>query len=830
MRVLLSLTMFRAKLVLVFLLLLLQSSANANPFVIETDGVASSYAASIMYDDATDRLYITGSTYGGTRSFFHVDGQIQDTQQRIANEFVVEPPTDSTTTTTEDEELLSDCFIGILQVPRGDRAPEWVRRVAIGEPDQSESCADLFTYRQGNNRKLVLVGHVIGGGSSVLKEQQTYFSSSSASSSAGSNATVSGMVLDLTWYAEVQGGYLMNENAVQYPVAVIADERQTTGEDIYVATLRSSWSAANPAFQLYQENDVNNEHAEELDLTTSGGYLPPAYGDKFALLLQRLGRRSSTESEILTIASENAVDRTSSNEMPNSASLLAMKAAAGMVDTSSLQAQSYDQYRYVEEPLAERWRREFDGDDTSIQVSSLLHLKGNSTSNVIIVAGSSRGSVAGLGEGEDDSMTGFIAAIDSSLGITLRTRRLSSSSTTSDHILGLCQDANRNLYAVGMTTGGLSKGQAFVGTESQTTFAAFLQKLHPDTLKAIWTKSLVAATAASQPGSIHGMSCAVTPDGSNVYLAGTVKAGAAITLDGKTLATTSAGNDDIFVAQYKSNDGTLNFVRQIGTKENDQLAAGKGAVCDKYGNLIVIANTRGSFLKPDEKINPDINDVAILSVNRISGDHADLVSGENQPRNIPTATKNAAGSESSSSPHKATANFFWLLQQRMLDFFSKDAQFPALVGIFAVSAIIALGALLVFLCRRRRNSNVAKAQVQKEIEDFDPEFATSSEKNSADDDCSSCYCHDTSTSFCDEDALMPLSTPADRADNIGYKASLRRLEQLDEQQETPLKRHRGKRPRPLLPKIEKPKVTQSIVRNQENEEQSECLLKGGQLT
>ena len=243
------------------------------PFVVETDGATSSYAASLMYDDVTDRLYITGSTYGGTRSFFHVDEIQQDDAQRITNEFESEEPDSE----SKEDTMLSDCFVGILQVPRDDRAPEWLRRVAIGVPDQSESCADLFTYRQGNNRKLWLVGHILGGGSSVLKEQQKFFSSSSTSN-VTSNATISGMVLDLTWYAEVQGGFLMDHAAVQYPVAVVADERQTTDEDVYIATLRSTWSDVNPSYRKYRENDVD-VHVAELDLTTSGGYLPPAFGD-----------------------------------------------------------------------------------------------------------------------------------------------------------------------------------------------------------------------------------------------------------------------------------------------------------------------------------------------------------------------------------------------------------------------------------------------------------------------------------------------------------------------------------------------------------------------
>jgi len=779
-----------AALRLLIVLLVQADVTRAAPFVVETDAATSSYAASLMYDDAADRIYLTGSTYGGKQSFFHVD-------ETLANENGYAREEEETEEEQNEDALMSDCFIGILQVPRGDRAPEWLRRVAIGVPGQSESCADLFTYRQGNNRKLLLTGHVIGG-ASVLQEQQEMFSSSSSGSS--SNATVSGMILDLTWWAEVKTGYLMDRTAVQYPVAVVADERATANEDIYVATLQSTVGEVNPAFTVYQENDVD-ENVQELDLTTSGGYLPPAFGNQYSVLLQRLGRRASTESELLTIASEGyGVDR-NANGQPSSANLLALKAVAGLVDMSSAQAQSYDQYRYVTEPLEERWEREFIADESSVQVSTLLHLKGNS-SNVVVIAGSTRGSGTGLGEATDYSMSGFITVVDATIGLPLRTRRLSSSATSSDHILGLCQDTNNNLYAVGMSNGKLSTEHPSVGIQSESTFQAFIQKMSAENLRVIWTRTLAAETDSTHPGSIHGMSCAVTPDGSHVYLAGTVKAGAAITLDGKTMATKSAGHDDIFVAQYESVEGNLRFVKQLGTNRNDQLAAGRGAVCDKYGNVILLANTQGSFLKPDEKVDPFVNNVVVLSVDRVNGDHADLTDAEGKPRTIPTPKKEDPNPDSANldgDPSDAIP----LSQQIEKYLFSSETQFLIIVGLFVVAAMITLVTTVLYFYRRRSSSrkekrfprslsseDVATTQ-QKRLKIYDPESASPVKPPATDDAASTdveeeddYYFHDAATTFSSQDALMPLSTPADEAGSDSYQESLRRLERV-EQEESP---------------------------------------------
>jgi hypothetical protein len=125
---------------------------------------------------------------------------------------------------------------------------------------------------------------------------------------------------------------------------------------------------------------------------------------------------------------------------------------------------------------------------------------------------------------------------------------------------------------------------------------------------------------------IHGMACAVTPDGEQVYLAGTAENGATVNLDGSAAATSSAGKDDIFVAQLQSSNGEVIWVKQMGTKEDDSLAHGRGIVCDKDGHAIILGNTRGSFLqeKPPERVGTT-NDMMIIMVDRTTGEHMEPI-------------------------------------------------------------------------------------------------------------------------------------------------------------------------------------------------------------
>merc|ERR1712137_1043963 len=109
-------------------------------------------------------------------------------------------------------------------------------------------------------------------------------------------------------------------------------------------------------------------------------------------------------------------------------------------------------------------------------------------------------------------------------------------------------------------------------------------KVNIDTLEREWTRQL--GGTLGRDAISYG--CAVSPGDDVVYMAGTIADGDKIKL--KTEATSSAGGDDIFVANYDSSNGKALFVKQVGSSENDWLARGNGIVCDDDGNAILLGN------------------------------------------------------------------------------------------------------------------------------------------------------------------------------------------------------------------------------------------------
>eukprot|EP00957_Ditylum_brightwellii_P182213 13881916-Ditylum_brightwellii.AAC.1 len=89
--------------------------------------------------------------------------------------------------------------------------------------------------------------------------------------------------------------------------------------------------------------------------------------------------------------------------------------------------------------------------------------------------------------------------------------------------------------------------------EANDIFHAFISKISLDGLEPIWTKKLGAVRNSDH---VLGIGCAVTPDGKDVYLAGTVKNNAVIDLSDEKVEPIkwSSGGDDIFVAKFDVDD------------------------------------------------------------------------------------------------------------------------------------------------------------------------------------------------------------------------------------------------------------------------------------
>jgi hypothetical protein len=516
----------------------------------------SSYASSMFYDAESHRVFVTGATYGR----YFDPGAIYS-----------------------DDDDTTDCFVGILQLPMRDEQsdPVWLRRVTIGEPNVSEACSDIVTGGQNTSRAIYLAGHTEKS-PGILASLYPDLANNDPSTS----PAVYGMILDLTWSAKLKGGRLIYADTMQYPVAITSDSGM---DDIFVATSTANTTAIDPAFSMWAEQ----QNITQIDSTAAERYLPPYYGRGFAASVQKLN----------TIG-----------------------------DVSNIRQVMGGGTYSLQENLKAAWDLQVgqDGapDGFSVHISSLLHL----SDKVLVLAGSTRGAGPSFGGIDDDlSMDGFLTVLDPGTGDVVQSKRVQSSNSSTDKILGLCHSnhnsSNYDIFVVGMTDGNMySEGQIPASPVQTGVYQAFIQKVNIVSLEVLWTYQLGAYLEEDEELSddylphIHGMSCAVTPDGEQVYLAGTAENGATVNIDGSE-ATSSAGKDDIFVAQLQSSNGEVAWIKQMGTKEDDSLAHGRGILCDKDGHAILLGNTRGSFLqeKAPERVG-NTNDMMLITVDRATGE------------------------------------------------------------------------------------------------------------------------------------------------------------------------------------------------------------------
>lgn len=257
-----------------------------------------------------------------------------------------------------------------------------------------------------------------------------------------------------------------------------------------------------------------------------------------------------------------------------------------------------------------RWSREIATTEQHVEVADLVFGAGAN----LILAGSARGEDDAIpGPSDANDMDGFVALIDPSSGQIVRTKRLNTQPGAIDRVEGICADpSGAGLYAVGTTTGN-------VGTESNGPASnktkAVLWRFNQG-LDIEWTKQLDAisgplSTHPDKPG-IIGRKCAVTADGSQVFVGGIVEDGAIV----NTAAHQSFGKNDIWVGKFSVAHKQWAYIRQLGTPENEDLV---DLQVDKDDNMLVMGNTEGSFMR--KKPEATQTDVFIIALTRDTGDY-----------------------------------------------------------------------------------------------------------------------------------------------------------------------------------------------------------------
>jgi hypothetical protein len=629
---------------------------------------SSTYATGMFFDADLERLHVVGSAYGAAPSP-NADPSVNATDEKERQQNQQQQPSGQ-----------SACFLSSLQLPQPFRSerdggrPAWVRHGLYGAPDANSStnasstttaatvvCSSVFMGVSRGIRTYFLAGYSSSYPDFVAQDQGAPDDQSSSSSSRwswsstadggdggsrlSSGIDVHGFAAELDFAARPAGGRVLDGRGsgggggrAHYPVAVVGNG--TEGRGLVVATVHSSAPFATSVYRRY----LLDQNLSEPDPDATGAFLPPRFERGCSVTLSGWEQTRLNDNFWPSQEADNASSSRSSSS------------------NSSASADSTENLRLA-------WTKDLksrEGD--SVFLSSLVVVDrpggaGASTGTRLLAAGYTAGTGQDFGEGRSDgTLDSFVTALDPHTGATVRSMRLQSRSNSTDLILGLCAPpptsssptqeastssnttASRNessyFYVVGMSNERAEGGpDAGVGS-----YKTFVLKLDADTFQLVWTAEIRAVAGgggdASIRGDARGVSCAVTRDGAVLYVAGTVTNGASLALGNSTrssgtssssrndaMATVSRGGDDIFVAQLRAGDGSVRFLRQIGTPDHDWVASGECLSTDNQGNALVLGNTRGSMFRSRSASGSAraASEVVVFSVSRSDGSHVEVV-------------------------------------------------------------------------------------------------------------------------------------------------------------------------------------------------------------
>ena len=216
--------------------------------------------------------------------------------------------------------------------------------------------------------------------------------------------------------------------------------------------------------------------------------------------------------------------------------------------------------------------------DASIHVGNGMLVKGND----LIVVGSTKASGPAFGYNKDETQDGFVIKVSRDTGELVAGDGLHpylrvNKENGDDSLVNICNDPNDSnaFYVVGTIQGNM-------GEHLPT-----LIKVQKSNLRILWEHTLHAA-AGNTSGAVNAMGMACVAYQDKVYLAGVAKD------ETRVVAASSHGKDDVFVEQVSSLDGSSQWIRQVGTAVDDQLAD-NGLIVNAFGNPILYGVTKVSW-------------------------------------------------------------------------------------------------------------------------------------------------------------------------------------------------------------------------------------------
>ena len=471
-----------------------------------------------------------------------------------------------TSSTTSDASSGTDdpaCFYAVVNLPGGNHltSMDWMHSQLLGVPQVKEGCMDLLLDTA--SKRTIVLGHSSVHTTTSKDEVAPFLLNEfyNAGNMAAEELVHAGLLLDYTFEnasgpssdkpLTLHGGRLVEDFPVNYPVAITS----APGSNIvYVATMSSDSDVPNRDWQRNQQLDP----AKFLEV-----------GKSYVMTIRKF------------------------------------ETGAGKVSLSNSQTL----YRSIVAKESETYGNHAN----TMHVASMIQLKDR-----LIVAGHTKAvnvgwgtvTLAGAGGG---SMDGFVTQLDLQDLLPRGTDDVAHHRITANRdvfVTGLCAPPSTEepsfVYVTGYSKGHVKDPSLNTNQDHDSTWG-FVQKVELTGMKAVWTQEFY---AFPPPGvktfQVEATACRLTPDGQNLYVAGTVHNDAVMA--GLTRPATSAGGIDLWVAQLRlqsssspssgNQEGEVVFLTQLGSTADDSIAVrGGGVLVNDAGHAIVIGNTQGEMYR-----------------------------------------------------------------------------------------------------------------------------------------------------------------------------------------------------------------------------------------
>lgn len=359
-------------------------------------------------------------------------------------------------------------------------------------------------------------------------------------------------------------------------------------------------------------------------------------------------------------------------------------------------------------------------DGLGAHVSSVIY---DELEDAVTIAGTTHGHGEAFGREEASASTesdldGYFFTLHAETGKLVKkiSKRVETEPGKDEIISGMCKKTRGDaIYVVGSTNHVIDEMFEPAYNEAPK-FNAFIRKINLATMEPIWTRQIgpinIRNDHTKDNQDVMGMGCAVDEEKSQVYVSGTVAAGASV-VPGQF----PTGEQDIFVAGFQSTHGTPldSFpTKQLGSVMDEYVAKdGGGLTTDQYGNAVLFGTTKGNFIqeKPPKRtqFQMPLADIYFMSFLNDKGEHVSTIERAT-PDGIETSVMgDGAPTESMATPFEVGA-----------------------ITMFALAAVVSVF-LLAYTYGKRRVASQIEFQTGQDIarylEDYEQDGNSSSSNN-----------------------------------------------------------------------------------------------------